>query len=216
MIDVYAVLLEDRLEDDLFQTLLNSVEPEKREKIKKFRRWEDGHRTLYADLLIRSILMNRPGVDNEEISFSTNPCGKPFLRHSENVYFNCGHSGRWIVCGVGHCPVGVDVEKIKKDNFDISERFFSAEEHQTLLRKNKSERLDIFFTLWTLKESYLKAVGKGLYQSLNSFTIQFLENKKIVLSLDGRLLPMFFFECIPSMRIIRWLCVLLPINFQIP
>jgi 4'-phosphopantetheinyl transferase len=36
---------------------------------------------------------------------------------------------------------------------------------------NELEKAEIFFTLWTLKESFLKAIGKGLTKSLNSFTI---------------------------------------------
>lgn len=38
--------------------------------------------------------------------------------------------------------------------------------------ENEIEKAHIFFTLWTLKESYLKAIGKGLAKSLSSFTIQ--------------------------------------------
>jgi 4'-phosphopantetheinyl transferase len=36
----------------------------------------------------------------------------------------------------------------------------------------KKKQLDYFFDLWTLKESYLKAIGTGLTKSLRSFTIQ--------------------------------------------
>lgn len=197
MIEVYALRLTAKLKDDLFEHLLNFVDDAKQERIKRFRLWEDAHRTLYADLLSRHIIMNTLDVDNRDIFFSTNPYNKPFLNRFDHFHFNCAHSGEWIVCATDHSPIGVDIEEIKSIHLDISERFFSVEEHRVLELKNNLDRLSFFYTLWTLKESYLKAVGKGLYQSLNSFTIKFLEDGKIGLFLDGRMIPNIFFRMYP-------------------
>jgi 4'-phosphopantetheinyl transferase len=38
---------------------------------------------------------------------------------------------------------------------------------------DEETRMHYFITLWTIKESYLKAIGRGLTQHLNSFTIVF-------------------------------------------
>lgn len=197
MIEVYAVRLRAKLNEDVFQHLLNFIDKEKRERIKRFRRWEDAHRTLYADLLSRYIIMDTLDVDHRDISFSTNPYHKPFLNRFDHFHFNCAHSGEWIVCATDHSSIGVDIEEIKPIDLGVSLRFFSAEEHRALLLKKNLGRLSFFYTLWTLKESYLKAVGKGLYQSLNSFTIKFMENGKIGLYLGGRMIPNIFFRVYP-------------------
>jgi 4'-phosphopantetheinyl transferase len=46
-------------------------------------------------------------------------------------------------------------------------------EHASLQSIPLEKRLSCFFDLWTLKESYIKAIGKGLSETLNLFTIDF-------------------------------------------
>lgn len=69
-------------------------------------------------------------------------------------------------------PVGIDVEQIKPIDIKISERFFSKQEFNKLLGKSYTEREPYFYELWTLQESYIKAVEKGLSIPLDSFTIR--------------------------------------------
>ncbi len=71
-------------------------------------------------------------------------------------------------------PVGVDIEKIRPIDFAIAERFFTASEYRLLMDTAEQERLQLFYTLWTLKESYIKFVGKGLSIPLDSFAIELL------------------------------------------
>lgn len=51
---------------------------------------------------------------------------------------------------------------------------FTHEEQQTYYMKPKEQRVDFFYELWTLKESYMKATGKGLSCSLQSFNIRII------------------------------------------
>jgi 4'-phosphopantetheinyl transferase len=51
-------------------------------------------------------------------------------------------------------------------------RFFTDDEASRLRQCEKEERLGSFYELWTLKESFLKAVGNGLSAPLNSFELQ--------------------------------------------
>ena len=41
---------------------------------------------------------------------------------------------------------------------------------------NSDEKINYFYDLWTLKESYIKTIGKGLYTPLNSFSIKRITN----------------------------------------
>ena len=63
-------------------------------------------------------------------------------------------------------PVGVDIEKQRAvDYLRLAERFFHPGETAYLLQAG--DPCEAFFTLWTLKESYLKATGDGFSAPLS-------------------------------------------------
>jgi 4'-phosphopantetheinyl transferase len=71
-----------------------------------------------------------------------------------------------LLAVTGDRPVGIDLEQIHPitDLEKLTARFFSAGEHQRLLRLPETQRLPNFFRCWTCKEAYLKATGEGLGQ----------------------------------------------------
>ncbi|NLN64429.1 MAG: 4'-phosphopantetheinyl transferase superfamily protein [Clostridiaceae bacterium] len=171
MIQVAAVSLVDPLDTRQFDKLIKTVSMEKRRRIYRFRMHEDAQRTLLGDILARYLVCKQHNVKNCELVFGTNAYGKPYLLNDTRIQFNISHSGKWVVCSLHHLPVGVDIEQIKPVDISIAERFFSKSEVQSLMNKCISEREAYFYELWTLKESYIKAVGKGLSIPLNSFAI---------------------------------------------
>lgn len=179
MIKVYAVHIEYTLDGMLFKRLMSFLSEDKRERIKKFRRIEDAQRALVADILIRYVICNSLDVRNKDIFFSRNEFGKPFLNNFEDFHFNISHAGEWVVCAVHNLPVGIDIEYIQPIDIDIAERFFSKLEYNDLLNIDISKRLEYFYDLWTLKESYIKLVGKGLSISLDSFSFTNIEDNLI-------------------------------------
>ena len=63
-------------------------------------------------------------------------------------------------------------------NITIAERFFHVDEYSHILKcKNK---LKYFYFLWTVKESYLKAIGTGLSKSRVSFCVKRDQSGKII------------------------------------
>lgn len=172
MIDIFALRLPSYLQKETFDRLLKCVDSEKQDKVKRFIRYEDAQRALYADLLIRRIICEKLEIENHNIIFDKNSYGKPFLKNYQDFHFNLSHSKDWIVCAVGSNPVGIDVEVVKPMEMDIARRFFSAEEYAGIVSKDERERVSHFFELWTLKESYIKAWGKGLSIPLDSFTMR--------------------------------------------
>ena len=146
----------------------------------------DLQRVLLGDLMVRSIICKKTNIKNQNIVFQTASKGKPFLKNRNNIQFNISHSGDWVVCAFSRKAVGIDIERIKPANFEIAERFFSKAEYEALLKKSENERVSFFFDLWTFKERYIKAIGRGLSKSLSSFTV-FNENNTYKIKLDKRL-----------------------------
>ena len=68
-------------------------------------------------------------------------------------------------------PIGVDIEFIKRSNDiqKISKHYFSDVEVCNLNQLPPDQRINRFYDLWTLKESYIKAWGLGLSIPLADF-----------------------------------------------
>lgn len=169
VLKIYAVKI-NQIEKQLFDRMLLHVSNEEQKRIKRFKKYEDALRGLTAKILLRFIVVSILGMDNKSICFEKNEYGKPLLAGVKDFHFNLSHSGDWVVCAVDNVPVGIDVEKIRDVNLNLSERFFTKEEHDYLSAMDSKKRTEAFFELWTLKESYIKAEGRGLSIPLNSFS----------------------------------------------
>lgn len=170
---IFAVQIQDNIEKRQLYSLLSYVSQEKREKMLKFSSIIDMQRSLIAEVLIRIIINKELGLLNDQIIFKINEYNKPFLKRSDNFHFNISHSGKWIVCGIGCFPLGIDIEEIKNIEIkEIAKNFFSNLEYEDLMKRSKDEQMSYFYQLWTLKESFVKQKGKGLSISFNSFSLE--------------------------------------------
>lgn len=124
-------------------------------KVKKYRNDQQKLLGIGAELLLAKYLGRKPCYKIDER-------GKPY---GEETEFNFSHSDNIAVCAVSEAPVGVDVEKIRKINLDIAKRKFSPSEYERIM--NSVNPTESFFEYWVKKESYVKAVGKGLRIPLN-------------------------------------------------
>lgn len=67
------------------------------------------------------------------------------------------------------CEVGCDIEKNANAPLEVAEHYFY---HSELAYIKAAEDKDkAFFTLWTLKESYMKMTGRGMSLPLDSFEV---------------------------------------------
>lgn len=172
MLYIYAIKVPEKIDIEIFQKFEKIISDERKEKIKKYYFDQDKKRSLMAELLLRYLLKIRFDICQSEIQFIKNSFGKPMLKNLEQIHFNLSHSGEWVVCGVNYnYEVGIDVEKIKENNLDIAKTFFTNEEYNYILKQPKKKN-ECFYKIWTLKESYVKAEGKGLNIPLNSFSFR--------------------------------------------
>ncbi|PRX27150.1 4'-phosphopantetheinyl transferase [Orenia metallireducens] len=192
MLEIFSVKLEACIDDLKFKKMISLVSLEKQKSIKKYLKKEDAYRTVLGELLIRKVISHRLKIDNQEIEFENNKYGKPFLKKYSNFYFNISHSGEWIVCAVDNKSIGIDIERIEPIDLEIAKKFFSKKEYIDLISQKKENKLSCFYDLWTLKESYIKAVGKGLFLPLDSFIVRRIDNQNISLKVSNNLGRYFF------------------------
>lgn len=127
--------------------------------------------SIIGEILIRVIVIKKFNLRNDDIEFYYNCNGKPYLKNFKNFKYNISHSYEIITCVVGEHDIGVDVEYIRNTNLLVAKRFFTKEEYKYIQYFEFSKRIDIFFRIWTLKESFLKAIGTGLKLPLDSFNL---------------------------------------------
>ncbi|CAH8293531.1 unnamed protein product [Eruca vesicaria subsp. sativa] len=145
-------------------------------------------RTLVRTTLARYHTNNNDNtvVDPRALKFKKNLYGKPEVdwevddttTNHPKLQFNISHTDSLIACGVTlNAPVGIDVEdktrKMRHDVLSLAKRFYSSEEVKFLssVEDTESQRKE-FIKLWTLKEAYVKALGKGFSASpFNTFSI---------------------------------------------
>ena len=90
--------------------------------------------------------------------FATLPGGKPFFLSLPDVHFSLSHTSSHVLCAVSRSPIGADVETLRDIDVKVIERVMSPSELTAFRRAGQPK--DMFFDLWTLKESALKLDGE--------------------------------------------------------
>ncbi|MDP4095543.1 4'-phosphopantetheinyl transferase superfamily protein [Paenibacillus sp. P96] len=171
MMEVFAMDISDEMMSARFERMLSWVSAEKRDRIHRFLRKEDALRSLGAEVLTRWLACNRLGLPNEALHFEQSPKGKPSITGHSGLQFNISHAGKWVVCALDTVPVGIDIEEIRPIDVEVGRLCFSEQEFATLMRqRSETERLSYFYELWTLKESFAKADGRGISLPLKDVT----------------------------------------------
>ncbi len=168
---IYGVKLQLNREDCPIDNLLKLLDNDELVRYKRYQNATSARQFLLGRLLLRHVLKKHYKVANCDIKIAYNKHGKPALI-LDDIHFNIAHSGDWVVCVVDNSSVGIDIEKIGKFRPAVAKRLFSTDEQKVLMMHENSARNDFFYSLWTLKESYSKAIGRGLTIPFNTFSIK--------------------------------------------
>lgn len=166
MLNIYYANIATLQEEKIFEKGRKLLPAERLEKLNRIKTKEGRLCSMAAGLLLVYSLRTA-GVSPQETIFEKNEDGKPFLKQHPALSFNLSHSGEYATIAIGDHEVGVDIEKPRYGMKKLVDRFFSPEE-KTFLEAHWSD--EEFTRFWTRKESYIKAVGKGMRMSLQEFS----------------------------------------------
>lgn len=143
--------------------------------------------------LLRTLLGEYLHIDPARVEFDYEAHGKPMLKKNQFdqlIQFNVSHSEQWGIAAVClNCRIGVDIEwhRPLADMDDLARQFFTKRESALLESLSGKKKRELFYRLWTCKESYLKASGEGLLIPLDQVEVRFeAGDVASLLSNDGR------------------------------
>lgn len=174
-VDVWHIDVSGLFEIERFRAWLSVDELERAERF-----YFEKHRRLFTMMraALREILGRYTSLLPQEVVFSYGSKGKPELSggNEKGIRFNLSHAEEIGLLAVSQgLTVGIDVESVRPDfgGQEIAERYFAAGEVRHLLSLPPEQRADAFFSCWTRKEAYIKALGEGLSAPLDSFEVAF-------------------------------------------
>lgn len=177
-IEIYHMKIEDGCSKEQSSFLYNMLPKERQESVDRARNDNIARKRLYTGAFLQYVLSKETGIPVENLRYRYNQWGKPELdvacmKGKEPLHFNLSHSGEYVAVAVSDCPIGVDVEHKVRNYESIAKRCFCKEEYEDIMSlESERQREQRFLEYWTMKEAYVKYVGKGLQIPLNSFRIE--------------------------------------------
>ena len=171
-IHLYVVSIVELQQDEI---LLNSyINDDEEARASRFINPQHGMQYRNVRGMLRRLLSHYIDTAPEVIEFSYAEHGKPSLKNNSQLHFNLSHSRDMAAYAFSRDrELGVDVEYMRrqKDLHGMIRHVGSVKEQAELKNLPEIEMLDAFYRLWTRKEAFIKAVGRGLGMGLRSIHI---------------------------------------------
>jgi 4'-phosphopantetheinyl transferase len=220
-IHLWFAVADEAADPELLTQYRSLLSPGEMEQEIRFRFPVDQHRYLLTRALIRTVLSRYAPIDPAHWRFEPDRYGKPVILNDEPaaqlLRFNVSHTSGLVMLGVTReCAVGVDTENTRDRRtpyVKLADRFFSKAEAHSLRSLPKPLQRERFFEYWTLKESYIKACGKGLSIPLDQFGFVMLDSAlsfKVAPDLNDDARNWQFWLLRPSAKHIAAVCVRRP------
>lgn len=169
MLKIYYLKIEESMTLERILKFKKYISRKRAVKVDHYKFENDKKLSILGELLIRYAICLNCNVINSEIKFKENRYGKLFIESIEDVFFNLSHSGSYVICGISDQKIGIDIEEIKDIDLSIASEFFCKSENDLILSAHGSDKIEYFYSIWCLKESYIKYEGRGLHIALDSF-----------------------------------------------
>lgn len=171
MIRVFAMDVQGR--DFLGEQWSRYLSGERRDAASKMRQEESRRLFLGAEILLNRSLEEMRVPVSFPAAYRRNEHGKPYLLSPKGLYVNWSHSGTCVLCALSDHEVGVDLQYIGKEPKDsLVRRVLQPEERPRYDGAEEGQKRRLFYEYWTVKESFLKAMGTGFYTSLDTFWVR--------------------------------------------
>lgn len=161
------------LEDEsLYRECYHHLSDFRREKADRLRFDKNRLLSVGASVLL-DYGLREWGLREKTMRYALDKNGKPYFEDHPSLHFNISHSEKQVLVALADREIGCDIEKIRPIDQRIAARFFCAEEYDRIMQEpDTAAQSRMFFRLWTMKESFIKATGDGFRLPLSRFYIR--------------------------------------------
>lgn len=164
MYKIYYFKDEELINEEFINRILHLLPAERRNKALNYRQVIDKKNCVIAYIMLKTALRNCYGITEFTIKYGA--YGKPYLAEYPGIFFNISHCSYGCVVALANERIGIDIQNIVPFSWKVANRVCCKDELKLL--ENSKDRAREFIRLWTMKESYLKMTGKGIYEDLKS------------------------------------------------
>lgn len=161
------------------------LSPDETARAERFRFERDRESFVSTRAALRGLVASYAGIAPGEVRFAYGPAGKP---EAGGLAFNVSHAGDVALAAFGASGrVGVDVELVRDDSdlTAVARRFFGEHEIGALDALSGDAFVAGFYSCWTRKEAFAKALGKGLSFELDRAEVSVYPEPARLVSVDG-------------------------------
>lgn len=176
-VEVWLARPESLPAEELTQICFPLLSEEEQQRSQRFHFEHDRTHYLAAHALLRLCLGQHLGCPPQQVSMAAGRNGKPELTgqlSAGQLTFNLSHTRGMVACVVTRgrsCGIDVEGIRVMTEMEGMARAVYSDAEIAWLGRLEDAIRTRAFFTLWTLKEAYIKATGLGMSAPLKQIAL---------------------------------------------
>jgi len=186
-VQVWQIPLE--VSEETLQVYEKCLSEDERSRANRFRFPDDRRRFIVARGTLRHLLSQAFDRSPQAIEFCYGEYGKPSIASDNdgtcNFHFNVSHSGELALCVLGgDRRVGIDIEKLKPISRLDSMMGRCLSQQELAQIENEPDPTRAFLQRWTCKEAYLKAIGLGLSQPMQTVEVEIMPHRLVSVPKD--------------------------------
>lgn len=198
---IYKSIDIDEIDRETFEKYWELLSGYKKKKMSQLNKPEDRMLTFAGEMLARQCLSELTGAPEFAFEILADENGKCVVGNF-NAEFNISHSGTKAVCAADKVPLGIDIEKIRPFSFGVAQRICTPGEllyvfsgsrdsfigFSSTAKCEEKQAQNNFYRIWTLKEAYFKATGRGIRDDMKTVEFSFSENAVTVSDKDYKVI----------------------------
>lgn len=157
IVNIYRSKIVER-DPQVLNRLFKDVPAKFSAEVRRYKFWKDQCRSLLGRVLLKTGLNNLSDgqLTLDDVLYSVH--GRPYV--NRDIDFNISHSGDYVLCAITrNARLGIDVEQIRPVNMEFFRQILTQSQLALILEAEDPKAA--FFRIWTMKESLMKADGRG-------------------------------------------------------